>query len=52
MRTALDAALSEAERAMRDAGAAGVVPDDLRTRHADLLDVLTALRRRIEAAFE
>lgn len=52
VRTALDAALSDAERAMRDASDAGVIPEDLRTRRAAVLDALTNLRQRIEDAVE
>lgn len=52
VRTALDAALADAERALRDAAAAGVVPDDLRSRHAELVATLTALRARLEGAIE
>lgn len=52
VRTALDAAVSDAERATRDASGAGVIPEDLRTRHAAVLDALTRLRKRIEDGFE
>jgi len=51
VRDSLEAALAEAEGALRDAAAAGVVPDERRAQTAGLLDTLAALRRRIEAAF-
>lgn len=46
----LDARLAEAEQAMREAAAAGVVPDDLTARAAAVLDDLISLRRELEAA--
>jgi hypothetical protein len=52
LRARLDARLAEAEQAMRDADAAGAVPDDLRARAAAVLDELAALRREVEAAGE
>lgn len=52
LRAMLDARLAEAEQAMRDAGAAGVVPDDLRARHDAVLEALVALRRELEAVLE
>jgi hypothetical protein len=50
LRALLDARLAEAEQAMREAAAAGVVPDDLAARAAAVLDDLISLRRELEAA--
>jgi len=50
LRALLDARLAEAEQAMRDAAAAGAVPDDLRARATAVLDAVISLRRELEPA--
>ncbi|HEY3247563.1 MAG TPA: hypothetical protein VGK88_04630 [bacterium] len=52
LRARLDAALAAAEEAARDAAGCDAVPEELRARHAAVLNELIALRREMAAAFE